>query len=882
MTGNEIREEFLRYFESKGHTRVASSSLVPADDPTLLFANAGMNQFKDVFLGLEGRPYRRATTAQKCVRAGGKHNDLDSVGRTARHHTFFEMLGNFSFGNYFKREAIGYAWEFLTEVLKLPRDRLYATIYQDDDEALALWQEVAGLPPERIIRLGEKDNFWAMGDTGPCGPCSEVLLDLGEDHRCDAPECAIGRCDCDRWRELWNLVFMQYERDATGKLTPLPKPSIDTGMGLERITSVLQGVYSNYDTDLIRPLIGFVERLSGRSYDPGDAGMPFRVIADHARACTFLVADGVTPSNEGRGYVLRRILRRAVRFGKSLGLDRPFLHEVVPVVGRMMGDAYPEVREKREQIERVIRLDEERFAATLDQGMHRAEEILAQMRREGKTVMPGREAFVLYDTYGFPLDLAEDIARENGFAVDRDGFEAAMAEQRARARAARDEVEGNPQVALAKLLEGVPATRFTGYGTLAGSGRILAVVRGQELTGEAEAGEQAGIVLDETCFYAEGGGQVGDQGLLEAPGARFAVTDCKRIAGGYFLHLGSVEAGAIRPGDLVQAQVDTARRYAVARNHTATHLLHKALREVLGTHVEQAGSLVEAERLRFDFSHFGPLGRGELKRAEDLINQAILDNLPVQVIEMSLDDARRLGAMALFGEKYGERVRVVEIVGLSRELCGGTHVGATGEIGVCRLVLETGVGSGLRRIEALTGTGALGLWRRQTELLEQSAEAVKVSRGEELPDRLGELVRALKQKEREIDVLHAREARAALDRLLAAGIEVQGARVVTGEVAAADAEGLREVGDLVRGRMRSGVVVLGANLDGKAGFVAMVSPDLVSRGVHAGKIIREVAVAAGGGGGGRPEMAQAGGKDPQRIREALTRVLPLVKEHLGA
>ncbi|MCL4370405.1 MAG: alanine--tRNA ligase [Chloroflexi bacterium] len=882
ITGGEIRERFLRYFEGKGHSRVTSSSLVPANDPTLLFTNAGMNQFKDVFLGLETRPYRRATTAQKCVRAGGKHNDLDSVGRTARHHTFFEMLGNFSFGDYFKREAIGYAWEFLTEGLQLPKDRLYATIYLDDDEAFALWQEVAGLPPERIIRLGEKDNFWSMGDTGPCGPCSEVLLDLGEDHRCDAPECAIGKCDCDRWRELWNLVFMQYNRDASGKLTPLPRPSIDTGMGLERLTSVLQGVYSNYDTDLIRPLISFVEELSGRTYEPGDAGMPFRVIADHARACTFLIADGVLPSNEGRGYVLRRILRRAVRFGKLLGLDRPFLHELVPVVARIMGDAYPEVRERQEHVQSVLRQDEERFAVTLDQGMRRAEEILAQIRREGGKVISGSQAFLLYDTYGFPLDLAEDIARENGLEVDRTGFEAALEEQRERARAAREEAELAVQTALPSLLQGLPGTRFTGYETLSGSGRVLALVRGEELVGEAHPGDQVGIVLDETPFYAESGGQVGDRGELQSGGTSAAVWDCRRVPGGYFLHLGRVERGLIRPGDQLITRVDAEHRRAVARNHTATHLLHKALREVLGQRVEQAGSLVAADRLRFDFSHSGPLSEAELAQVEDVLNQAILDNLPVVVREMRLEEARALGAMALFGEKYGDWVRVVEVTEFSRELCGGTHVRATGEIGLCRLVMQTGIGAGLRRLEAVTGTGALGLWRRQTALLEEAAEVVKVSRSEELPSRLGELWRALKEKERQVDALQARHARSAVDELLAVGAEVQGIRVVTGEVPAPDAQKLREVGDLVRDRVRSGVVVLGANLDGKAGFVAMVSSDLVSRGVHAGKIVREVAAAAGGGGGGRPEMAQAGGKDPGKIKDALARVLPLVKEQLGA
>lgn len=865
MTGNEIREKFLRYFESKGHAVIASSSLVPAEDPTLLFTNAGMNQFKDVFLGRETRAYTRAATAQKCVRAGGKHNDLDAVGRTARHQTFFEMLGNFSFGDYFKREAIAYAWEFLTGVLGLPKELLYATIFYDDEEAFSLWQEVAGLPPERIIRLGEKDNFWSMGDTGPCGPCSEILIDLGGDP-CGADECFIGKCDCDRWREIWNLVFMQYNRDSSGQMHPLPKPSIDTGMGLERIASVLQGVYSNYDTDLIRPLTGFVEELSGRSYDPGEAGMPFRVIADHARACAFLIADGVMPSNEGRGYVLRRILRRAVRFGKLLGLDEPFLYKCVPVVGQILGGAYPEIIQKAETLARIIRLDEERFHTTIDSGMRRAEEILAAIRHEGRGMISGAEAFLLYDTYGFPLDLSEDIARENHLGIDREGFAAAMEEQRARARAARDEAEKAGLGLLAEMLDGRPPTVFLGYTALTAESQITFIVHENQAMAAAAEGEEVGLVLESTPFYAESGGQVGDRGWLEAGGFKMEVSDCQKVPGGHFLHRGRILEGEVRLGDAVTAKVDEARRRAVARNHTATHLLHRSLRQVVGDHAEQAGSLVGPDRLRFDFSNPGPLSKEELRSVEDSVNQAVISDLEVSTAETSLEEAKKRGAMALFGEKYGELVRLVEVGDFSRELCGGTHVRRTGEIGLCRILGETGIGSGLRRIEAVTGLAVLDHGRRQEEAL---------------ADKVRDIQKALKDKERDLDRLQAQLARGSVEGLMAGAEQVGGIRLVSGRVSAADSEALREMGDLVRDRLESGVVVLGAPLGEKVAFVVMVTRDLVSKGLHAGKIIREVAAAAEGGGGGRPDMAQAGGKNPAKLDMALAKARPAVLTQLG-
>ncbi len=880
MTAADIRRAFLEFFRERGHAVVPSSSLVPADDPTLLFTNAGMVQFKDVFTGKAEAPYTRAASAQKCVRAGGKHNDLENVGKTARHHTFFEMLGNFSFGDYFKREAIGYAWTFLTDVLGLPRDRLYATIYKDDDEAFALWREVAGVPAERIVRLGEKDNFWAMGDTGPCGPCSEIVIDRGGHLRCDAPECFIGECDCDRWLEIWNLVFMQYERSAGGALTPLPRPSIDTGMGLERIASVLQGVATNFDTDLFTPYIRQVEEMTGRRCAPGPEGFPFRVIADHARACAFLIGDGVLPSNEGRGYVLRRILRRAVRFGRVLGLDAPFLHRLAPTVAEVMGDAYPEVRERLDLVQRVIRGEEERFHQTLDQGMRLLGEITDRMRREGRRVLSGDEAFLLYDTFGFPLDLLQDVCEEEGLELDRAGFEEAMEAQRRRARADREEKgEGLAGVDLGRALAGLEPTRFVGYERLASPARVLAVARGEERVGEAAAGQEVAVVLDETPFYAESGGQVGDAGWLEAPGLRVAVSDTKPFGRGLTLHLGRVEEGVLAEGRTVTARVDAARRAATARNHSATHLLHKALKVVLGEHVNQAGSLVAPDRLRFDFTHFGALTPEELRRVEALVNEEILAALPVETEVMALDAARARGAMALFGEKYGDEVRVVRMGDFSLELCGGTHLRNTAEAGLFKIVSEESVGAGVRRIEAVTGMSVLAYLWREEEALRQAAAALK-GRPEEVPARIEELIERLRRQEREIAELQSRLARNQGEELLASAREVAGVRVVVGEAPVADPDALRELGDFLRDRLGSGVVILGARQNGKALLLAMVTRDLVERGLHAGRIVGEAARVAGGGGGGRPDMAQAGGRSPEKLAEALAAGVDAVRRQM--
>lgn len=882
LTGNQIREKFLSYFERQGHARIASSSLVPHNDPTLLFTNAGMNQFKDVFLGLEQRPYRRATTAQKCVRAGGKHNDLDTVGRTARHHTFFEMLGNFSFGDYFKRDAIRFAWEFLTEELGLPKERLYATIYLDDEEAFQLWQEIAGLPPEKIIRLGEKDNFWAMGDTGPCGPCSEILIDRGEEFRCDAPECFIGKCDCDRWLEIWNLVFMQYNRDADGTMTPLPRPSIDTGMGLERITSVIQNVSSNYETDLLLPYIKAVEEMCGQPYQRDERGFPFRVIADHARSCTFLVGDGVLPSNEGRGYVLRRILRRAVRFGKILGINRPFLYELVAVVAREMGDAYPEVREKADYIARVIKLEEERFHVTLNEGMALVEQMIAEIKAAGGREISGQQAFLLYDTYGFPLDLTEDAAAEHGLTVDKEGFARAMAAQRERARAARGEGAylTRVQELWAELGNKMGATPFLGYQHLEATANVVALIVEEQQVETVASGQEVQIVLNETPFYAESGGQVGDRGWITAPDLKVRVTDTRKSVNGLIVHIGEVEEGVIWEGMLVEARVDRESRLATARNHSATHLLHKALKQVLGDHVNQAGSLVAPDRLRFDFNHLQAVTAGELRRIEDEVNAQILAALPISIEECSLAEARERGATALFGEKYGDVVRMVAMGDYSLELCGGTHLTNTAQIGLFKIVSESGIGAGLRRIEAVTGTGVLALVRQQEEELEQLATVLKTQPAE-LVRRAEQVQAQIKELEKEVEQLKQQLAVREVADLLNQVSKVRDVKVLAARVAVPDAESLRNLGDLLKDKLGSGVVVLAATSQERVNFVAMVTRDLLGRGLHAGNIIREVAKAAGGGGGGRPDMAQAGGKDPARTDAALQLVYSLVEQQLS-
>ncbi|MDT3701203.1 MAG: alanine--tRNA ligase [Thermincola sp.] len=880
MTGNEIRDKFLKYFESKGHSVAASSSLVPHEDPTLLFTNAGMNQFKDVFLGLDKRPFTRATTSQKCVRAGGKHNDLETVGRTARHHTFFEMLGNFSFGDYFKKDAISYAWEFLTGVLGLPEDRLYPTIYKDDEEAFELWQEVTGVPPAKIVRLGEKDNFWSMGDTGPCGPCSEIIYDRGEEHRCDAPECFLGKCDCDRWLEIWNLVFMQYNRDESGTMTPLPKPSIDTGMGLERITSVIQNVPTNYDTDLLKDIINAVGIMCNRPYTGDEKGFPYRVIADHARACTFLIADGVLPSNEGRGYVLRRILRRAVRFGKTLGIERPFLYELVTVVADLMGQAYPEVVEKQDYVKQVIKKEEERFHETLHDGMKIVADIISGIKATGDNSISGDEAFVLYDTYGFPFDLTEDIAEEHGLAVDRAGFEQAMQKQRDRARAARQDtgmLVG--QELYAEIGQKMGATEFTGYETTSSKANIVALISEKELVYEAGAGQNVEIVLDKTPFYGESGGQVGDNGIITKGSAVVRINDTKKAFNGLFIHLGQVEKGSIAFGDFADASVDEERRTRVARNHSTTHLLHKALKEVLGGHVNQAGSLVEPDRLRFDFTHFQAITAAELREIETRVNQMIMANLEIETTVMNLEEAKKSGATALFGEKYGDEVRVVKMGDYSTELCGGIHLKSTAQAGMFKILAESGIGAGLRRIEAVTGDGVLRYIEDREALLAEASAALKTS-PLELVRRAEGIVRELKDKEKELENLQTKLAQYESKGILDQVQEINGVKALIAQVNVPDMDGLRNMGDMLRDKLVSGVVVLAAEIEGKVNLLTMATKDLLDKGIHAGNIIREAAKEVGGGGGGRPDMAQAGGKDPARIKDALDKALEVLKSQI--
>lgn len=869
LTGKEIRQMFIKYFEDKGHTHVASSSLVPYNDPTLLFTNAGMNQFKDVFLGLEKRDYTRATTSQKCVRAGGKHNDLDTVGRTARHHTFFEMLGNFSFGDYFKREAITNAWNFLTEELKLPKDKLYITIYKDDDEAHDLWREIADVPEERIIRLGEKDNFWQMGETGPCGPCSEIHIDRGADKACNHPDgCALGVCDCDRWLEIWNLVFMQYNRDENGVMTPLPRPSIDTGMGLERITSVMQNVDSNYDTDLIYPLIEKVEEISGQTYYKDHRGFPFRVIADHARSCTFLICDGVLPSNEGRGYVLRRILRRAVRFGKSLGIEGPFLYKFSSKVVELMGEDYPELVDKLSFIEKVIKTEEERFQMTLSDGIRIVNDNIARLKAEGKTEIDGATAFMFYDTYGFPIDLTQDMAEEAGMTVDGDGFEKAMQAQRELSKKSKKDITAwDLAFTVKEQLGDLDKTEFVGYDQLTAETTLAGMIAdGQKIT-EAEEGQEVYAVLPVTPFYAMSGGQVGDHGEICGATGKIVVDQTEKMPDGKYVHHGVVR-GTIDAGEAVTAQVDAATRQATARNHTATHLLHKALREVLGDHVHQAGSSVDAQRLRFDFSHMSAVTPEELAQVEQKVNEVILQAIPVNIFETGIDEAKKLGFTALFGEKYGDIVRCVQAGDYSMELCGGTHVSNISQIGLFKIVSEGAVAAGVRRIEAVTGMGAYQYALQKEQLVAELGRTLKAAE-KDIVNRVEQLGAQNKELEKEIAQLHAAASKNQVDGLLGQAKDVNGVKVLACEVEAADMNSLRDMSDLFRDKLGSGVVVLGAKSDGGVNLIVAATKDLTKRGIHAGNMIKEIAKVTGGGGGGRPDMAQAGGKDYSKLGEAL-------------
>jgi alanyl-tRNA synthetase len=877
VTGDQIREGFLDFFRARGHTIVPSGPLVPRDDPSLMFANSGMVQFKQVFLGKETRPYVRAADTQKCLRISGKHNDLEQVGRDTYHHTLFEMLGNWSFGDYYKREAITWAWELLTQVWKLDKRRLYATVYTTDDEAAELWRECTDVGTDRILRF-EKENFWEMGDTGPCGPCSEIHIDRGPG-TCDRAGVPGHRCavngDCARFIEIWNLVFIQHNRDAAGTLTDLPAKHVDTGMGFERVASVLQGVASNYDVDVLRGIITVGERLSGKRYGAAERDdVSLRVIADHARAVTFLVAEGIVPSNEGRGYVLRRLLRRAARHGKLLGLDRPFLFQVVDAVVHAMGRAFPEIVDSHARVGDVVRTEEDRFAATLDRGLALLEDAVAATRRKKSTTLDGEVAFRLYDTYGFPLDLTEDILAGEGLVVDHAAFERAMEGQRERARGAQRFVDAGaaPQV----VAGGGVATRFVGDRVIEWESEVLALIAGgQETRGPVRAGTEVDVVTAETPFYAESGGQVGDRGWLEtAAGARVEVADTQKIAPGVVGHRGVVRAGALSVGERVRMRIDADRREASRLNHSATHLMHAALRRHLGTHVKQAGSLVSPERLRFDFNHHKPVGPDELRAVEDEVNAQVRANADVVAEEMSYDQAVKAGALAFFGEKYGDRVTVVRMGDFSVELCGGTHVRRTGDIGVFKLRSEAGVAAGVRRIEAATGAGALAEIRRHEETLREVSALLRGAE-DDAPAKLEKLLAQQRELEKRIAELQGKLAGGASRDVLADARRVDGATVLATRVEGLDDKGLRELADRLRDRIKTGVVVLGAADGDRALLLAAVTKDCTDR-FHAGNIIKALAPVVGGRGGGRPDFAQAGGKDPARIDEALAQAYTLL------
>jgi alanyl-tRNA synthetase len=876
MTAAEIRRTFLRYFEENGHTNVASSSLVPANDPTLLFTNSGMVQFKDVFLGVDKRPYVRAVSVQRCLRAGGKHNDLENVGYTARHHTFFEMLGNWSFGDYFKREAIRYAWDLLTRVYGLPPEKLWTTVYIDDDDAYDIWTKDIGVPPERCVRIGDNkgakyasDNFWQMADTGPCGPCSEIFYDHGPEVWGGPP--GSPESEGDRYIEIWNLVFMQFDRDAAGKLTPLPAPCVDTGMGLERLAAVLQHVHSNYEIDLFQDLIRAAVRETGaKDY----LNPSLRVIADHIRACAFLVVDGVIPGNEGRGYVLRRIIRRAIRHGYQLGQREPFFHKLVEDLDRTMGDAYPELRKNKIRVAQVLKQEEERFGETIEHGMKILNEALANIEKSGRRELSGETAFTLYDTFGFPFDLTADVCRERNVKVDEAGFEKAMNAQRERARAASQfKVDG-------KLEYSGPKTKFRGYDTLSEEGRVVALYREGAPVESLGNGERGMVVLAQTPFYAESGGQVGDRGELTKGGAcltLFAVDDTQKIQPDVFGHFGSVKTGELKVGDTVAANVDHAARARTMRNHSATHLMHKALREVLGSHVQQKGSLVDPDKTRFDFAHNAPMTDDEIRRVEAIVNREILANAPTEARVMAIEDAQKSGAVMLFGEKYGDEVRVLDI-GSSREFCGGTHVARTGDIGFFKIVGAGGVAAGIRRVEAVTGDNALDWVQAQEAKLQAAASALKVPVAE-IDARITQLQEAVKSAEKELSRLKAQAAASAGDDLAGDAVDVKGAKVLAVTLDGADVKALRETMDKLKDRLKSAAIVLSSVADGKVTLIAGVTANLTAK-VKAGELVNHVAQQVGGKGGGRPDMAQAGGTDPAGLPAALKSVAGWVEQRL--
>ncbi|MFP4891945.1 alanine--tRNA ligase [Paraburkholderia sp. EG304] len=874
MKAADIREKFLKFFESKGHTIVRSSSLVPGNDPTLLFTNSGMVQFKDVFLGAESRPYSRATTAQRSVRAGGKHNDLENVGYTARHHTFFEMLGNFSFGDYFKRDAIHYAWELLTEVYKLPKDKLWVTVYQEDDEAHDIWAKEVGVPVERIIRIGDNkgaryasDNFWQMADTGPCGPCSEIFYDHGPDVWGGPP--GSPEEDGDRYIEIWNLVFMQFNRDAQGNMTPLPKQCVDTGMGLERIAAVLQHVHSNYEIDLFQALIQAAGRETGVTDLTNNS---LKVIADHIRACSFLIVDGVIPGNEGRGYVLRRIVRRAIRHGYKLGKKGSFFHRLVADLVAQMGEAYPELAQAEKRVTDVLRQEEERFFETIEHGMSILEAALADLDAKGGKTLDGELAFKLHDTYGFPLDLTADVCREREVTVDEPAFDDAMARQREQARAA-----GKFKMAQGLEYSGAKTT-FHGYEEIVfDDAKVVALYVDGASVQQVQAGQPAVVVLDHTPFYAESGGQVGDQGVLANASTRFAVADTLKVQADVVGHHGTLEQGTLKVGDVVKAEIDAVRRARTARNHSATHLMHKALREVLGSHVQQKGSLVDADKTRFDFAHNAPMTDEQIRRVEEIVNAEVLANAPGIVRLMSYDDAVKGGAMALFGEKYGDEVRVLDL-GFSRELCGGTHVNRSGDIGFFKIVMEGGVAAGIRRVEAITGDNAVR-YVQELEARVNAAAAVLKAQPAELTQRIGQVQDQVKALEKELSALKSKMASSQGDELAGQAIDVGGVHVLAATLEGADVKTLRETVDKLKDKLKSAAIVLASVEGGKVSLIAGVTAD-ASKKVKAGELVNFVAQQVGGKGGGRPDMAQAGGTEPANLPAALAGVKGWVEAQL--
>ncbi len=862
MRAKDVREKFLSFFEKKGHKVVKSSSLIPVGDPTLLFTNAGMNQFKNVFLGIETRDYSRAVSCQKCLRASGKHNDLEQVGKTHFHHTFFEMLGNFSFGDYFKEMAIEFAWELLTQVYKIPEEKLFVSIFEEDEEAYKIWRDRIGISENKIKRFGEEDNFWAMGETGPCGPCSEIHYVFEDDSSI----------------ELWNLVFMQFFRDEKAELHPLPKPSIDTGMGLERLAAVLHGVRSNFDTDLFKPLINFVCEETGQEYPAEkDVDIAIRVITDHCRAITFLINDGVLPSNEGRGYVLRRIIRRAFRYGKKLGVDKPFLYKGVPVVVNTMKDFYPEIVHSREQISKLCYFEEERFGYTLSASIHYLEDAINEAVENGSAVIEGEKIFKLYDTFGFPLDLAMEIVQEKGISIDISGFEKEMLRQKEKGR----ESWKGGEIKDKAIYESISHTKseFIGYNSLTSTSKVIAIFKGSERVESLKEGDEGEIILEVTPFYAEAGGQVGDRGIIEGENSSAIVKDTKRVLENIIVHHVKMEKGSISEGYNVIAKVDEKLRKATQRNHTATHLLHRALRDVLGPHVKQSGSLVSSEKLRFDFTHFSALHPEEIKRVEEIVNEWIVENIPVDYEVKGYDTAIKEGAIAIFEEKYGEKVRVLKVGDISKELCGGTHVRMTGDIGSFRIISESSISAGVRRIEAITGLAVVDYWRNENRILDNLTEELKVKK-DEIVSEVSNLKNLLKEKERELQKIKRMSYRNKIKEWIENAEIVNGLKIVVKRVEDdTEKEILREISDMIRDGIGKGVILLGSRQKGRAYLLASVTSE-VSEKVHAGNLVKEVAKIVGGGGGGRADFAEAGGGKPELLDKALEKGLELIKVKL--